>query len=157
MQQDTCGLLIIYRLFQLVYFNIIFQQVIFSNNSLNRGVFHLLINSHRSSPFQCCGQFMFEALLSRTKLPSSRRAFPHLFHKSSMQTFAQTSTNWQIFWLALTLLHCFFPLTNKNFGHVCVPIKVSALFSVYYVAVSTVAYSMYVWSIMYLQFYSHVF
>ena len=35
-------------------------------------------------------------------------------------------------------------LTNNNFGHVCVPTKVSALFSVYRVVVSTVAFSMYV-------------
>ena len=35
-------------------------------------------------------------------------------------------------------------LTNNNFGHVCVPIKVSALFSVYRVVVSTVVYSMFV-------------
>jgi hypothetical protein len=43
--------------------------------------------------------------------------------------------------------------TSNNFGHVCIPIKVSALFTVYCVVVSTAAYSMHVWSIMYLQFY----
>ena len=35
-------------------------------------------------------------------------------------------------------------LTNINFGHVCVPIKVNTLLSVYRVVISTVAYSMYV-------------
>jgi hypothetical protein len=43
-------------------------------------------------------------------------------------------------------------LTNNNFGHVCVPIEVSDLCSLYCIVVSTVAYS-----IMYLQFYSRVF
>jgi hypothetical protein len=35
-------------------------------------------------------------------------------------------------------------LTNNSIGHVCVPIKVSALISVYRVVVSTVANIMYV-------------
>ena len=45
----------------------------------------------------------------------------------------------------------------NNFGHVCIPFKVSVLLSVYRVIISTAANRKYVWSIMHLQLYLHVF
>jgi hypothetical protein len=36
------------------------------SNSLNWGVFHLLIDSHKSRPFNCCREFVFETLLYLT-------------------------------------------------------------------------------------------
>ena len=56
-------------------------------------------------------------------------------------------------------LHCCIVvfLTNNNLGHVCIPIKLSALFSVYRVVISTVTYSMYVCMYSTSQMFGHTY
>ena len=140
-------------MFQLVNFKLYLLKVIFSNISLNWGVFRLLINSHRSSPFQRCGQFMFETLLSRTSFSPQ----PSLFEESppTSPIFAQIKYadicvvlhEFEYFLASARIVFFVVFLTNNSFGHVCVLINVSSLFSVYRVVVSTVgAYIIYSWS-----------
>ena len=111
-------------------FKILFWQVFFSNNSLNSGVFHLLINSHRRSPFHCWEQFTFEALLSRTNF-SLRREHKH-FPSASPDKDADIcaspfGTNFPPLANFPAGAHIIVFLTNNNCWHMCFPIKLSAL------------------------------
>jgi hypothetical protein len=110
---NTRCLLIIYRIcFTLSISNYFLKQVVFSNNSLNWGVFRLLINSHRSNPFQRWGQFMFEALLSHknSSLWGEPTAIHSCLNRSSMHIFAQSCKNLNMLLLALDLPSLLFSL-----------------------------------------------
>ena len=77
------------------------------------------------------------------KLLSSRRAqaLPRCFRRSSMQTLSSLEQTFPPahFLAGVRIAFIVVFLTNKNFGRVRVPIKVSFLFSVNRVVISTVA------------------
>jgi hypothetical protein len=127
-------------------------------------VFHLLINSHSSSPFHCCRQFMFEALLSRLK--REPKHFPSVSPDQEyrhLHISVQNRTCTNFFLLAhfpadAHIAFIFVFLANKIFGNVCVcvPIKVSALLRCHY-SFCILSFLLYVWSIMYFYCFIHVF
>jgi hypothetical protein len=112
-QTKTCCLLIISKLG--FSFQIIFSQVKFSN-SLNWGVFFLVLNSHRNSPFHCCGNNLCLRLYwaGPTSLfeesPSYSPVFPQIKNIDICSVLHKLFSPWHLFCLALALPSLLFSL-----------------------------------------------
>ena len=61
------------------------NKFLFSKTSLNLGVFHLLIHSHKKSNLYFCGQLHFWDISGTDKIP---QALPNCLCSSRLQTFA---------------------------------------------------------------------